>query len=318
MRKQIIIGLFLVSDLPSLAKTLRRKLRGPVIKLFIRAFAGLPLPMAHRLGAALGGVFYAFNGKLRQVTEINLRFCFPALTNKQRDALCRVSLREAGKGMAEVGLLWQGTRERVFACVQTVHGAEIMREAVAAGRGVLVIAPHLGAWELVGLHVSNQFPMTSMYRPPRVPELNTLMRTSRERFGARLVPTDTSGVRAQLVALKNGEVVGVLPDQDPGENNSNFAPFFGVPANTATLVPRLLNKTGCQGVFVFAVRLPQGRGFDLHFEPMPEDANHADLAVALTAINDKVEQIARRFPEQYLWSYERFRVRPDKGADPYA
>lgn len=219
--------------------------------------------------------------------------------------------------MAEVGLLWLGTREHVLRCVRSIHGEDALRQAVADGRGVLMISPHIGAWELMGLYLSMHYPMTSMYRPPRVHELDTLMRHARERFGARLVPTDTSGVRAQLQALKKGELVGVLPDQDPGTEGGAFAPFFGVAANTVTFVPRLLHKTKCAGVFAFAVRLPRGRGFDLYFEAISADAASDDSSIALRAINNQVEQIARRFPEQYLWSYERFRTRPDGGRDPY-
>jgi len=298
-------------------KRIRHTLRGPLVNLFLHGVARLPLPVAHAIGASLGALFYAFPTKLRQVTAVNLQLCFPQVPPSQTNALCRTSLREVGKNMAEVGLLWLGSRERVLGCVHSVKGEDVLRKAVADSKGVLLISPHIGAWELMGLYLSMHYPMTSMYRPPRVHELDTLMRSARERFGARLVPTDASGVRAQLQALKKGELVGVLPDQDPGTEGGAFAPFFGVPANTVTFVPRLLNKTKCTGLFAFAIRLPHGRGFDLHFEPIPAEAAGDDMAIALAAINNKVEEIARRFPEQYLWSYERFRTRPDGGQDPY-
>jgi len=136
------------------------------------------------------------------------------------------------------------------------------------------------------------------------------IRTARERMGATLVPTDSRGVRTLYQRLASGGMIGILPDQDPREGAGLFAPFFGVAAKTMTLLPRFAAKSGAPVILCFAERLPRGRGFHLHFTPLPPAVNDPDPARSAATVNAAVEAAVRRRPEQYQWSYKRFRTAP--------
>ncbi len=294
----------------TLARRLRRAVRAPLLRLALHGAGYLSLPRAHALGAALGRALYRRPNELRRVAEVNLRLAFPHWEAARRERLLQAALEETGKAMLELGALWQWRRERCLALVREQQGVDLLRQARAVGRGVVLVTPHFGAWEMVGLYLSAHIPLTALYRPPRIEQLDARVRRARERFGARLVPTDASGVRALYQALRGGEVVGILPDQDPGRQGSVFAPFFGRPAATMTLLPRLLAKTGAQPLLAYALRLPQGRGYRLVLRPLPERLAAPDPAQAACALNAAIEALVRRHPEQYLWGYRRFRTRP--------
>lgn len=141
--------------------------------------------------------------------------------------------------------------------------------------------------------------------------LDTTVRQARERFGATLVPTTTQGVRGLYQALRDGELVAILPDQDPRDGSGVFAPFFGVQAYTMTLLARLAKKSGAPILFCYAEWLPKGEGFHLHFIPAEWDATQCDIETNTQRINAGVEQCIKQCPTQYQWGYKRFRTRPE-------
>jgi KDO2-lipid IV(A) lauroyltransferase len=256
--------------------------------------------------------------RVRGSLRVNLELCYPELEPTVRRELARKSVAHGVAAMLELGPLWRWERERVLGLVQEVVGREHWEAACAGGRGIVLITPHLGAWELTGLFVSAHIPLTALYRPPRVATLDPLYRRARERFGARLVPANAGGVRELYRALRRGEAVGLLPDQDPGRGAGEFVPFFGIPANTSTLAARLMAHSAATPLFVWAERLANGAGFRLHFAPIRDEAfGSGDLLRSTAALNGEIERIVRSCPEQYLWTYRRFRQRPDGERNPY-
>jgi len=217
---------------------------------------------------------------------------------------------QSGKAVWELAAIWLWPKHRILPLIKKVSGQELLDEAIQKGHGVILALPHIGCWEIIGMHCSASYPMTSMYRPPHVSGIANIMRSNRQRFGATLVPTNTSGIRKLYAALKRNEIVAILPDQDPGNEGNVFAAFFNFPANTATLLPRLAKKTSARVIFAFAERLEHGQGFHLHYLPAPNDINSPDLIKAATAVNQGVEQCIRLVPEQYQWTYKRFKTRP--------
>src|SRR6266705_2398608 len=188
-----------------------------------------------------------------------------------------------------------------------LSGFRLRCSAVAeAGKGVIVVTPHIGCWEMVGQYVASRMPITVMYRSPKIRVLEPLMRIGRSRGPAmKSIPADLRGVRAMLKALKRGEAIGLLPDQVPGIGEGEWVEFFGKPAYTMTLVGRIAEQTAARVLLCFAERLPGGRGYRFVAEPMlaprpPESA--------LRALNRSLERLIRRHPEQYLWGYNRYKV----------
>jgi KDO2-lipid IV(A) lauroyltransferase len=226
------------------------------------------------------------------------------------DRLRRTAAAAAGKTAIELLAIWSSPPRRVMGWMHEVRNLDLVEKARKAGKGVLLLTPHLGCFEIAGFFFAQTFPITILYRPPRAKWLEPLMVRGRARGQAELAATDLKGVRRLLKALKSGEAVGLLPDQAPRFGEGAWAPFFGRPAFTMTLCSRLQRATGCATFMVFAERLPRGAGFCLHIDPLPgRFASEAEL-------NAAVERAIRLRPEQYLWGYDRYKVPPGAGPAP--
>ena len=276
----------------------------------LRLVGLLPLRWTHALGAVLGQAVYLGHGRTRRTVDTNLRLCFPELDAAARHRLAHQTMRETGKALFELGAIWGWPGERMRQLFVDTEGDALLAEARERGRGVLIAAPHLGCWEMTSHYAQlHGYRLTALYRPPRQQGLGPLVRVRRQRFGARLVPTDAGGIKALLRALQRGECVGILPDQDAGLDGV-LAPFFGVPASTVTLYARLARRSGAALLIAYAERLTDGR-FRLHLRSLPEAVADADPLVAATALNAAIEACVRELPAQYQWTYRRFKTRPE-------
>lgn len=281
-----------------------------------RLLSLLPMPLVHLFGRLIGKLFSLIPNRDRRITDINLQICFPGLSDNERMKLRNRILEQSGCTIAEMGIIWFRSTEQVLSLVKAVSGEELLQRE--PGQGLILLVPHLGCWEIVGLYVSRFEKLTTLYRPPRVQSLERIIKHARERNGSELVPTDASGVKRLYQILREGNISGILPDQQPGSNKgAAFAPFFGRPALTMLLVNRLMKKTKAKAVFCYAERLPKGDGFHLHFQAAPEGLDDSDPVVAAAALNQGVESCVRRLPEQYQWSYKRFRRQPEGCPNPY-
>lgn len=278
--------------------------------LLLTALAWLPLPLTHALGWLVGNLLYVSQSRPRFIANRNLEICFPTLDETGRHRLCRRSLIEFGKTVLESFTLWLAPKSRVLRLVKHVHGGALLEQAMQQQRGAILLVPHLGNWELVGLYCSSLHPMVSMYRPQRSAYLNDLTLSSRQRFGAQLVTSTAEGVRSLLKGLKQNKLIGILPDQNPGAGAGVFMPFFGILTNTPTLPVKLAHKTGAPVIYAYAQRLPWGRGFEIHFHSADPDIGHHHTAHAARVMNVELEHLIKRLPEQYWWSHNRFRHRP--------
>jgi KDO2-lipid IV(A) lauroyltransferase len=281
------------------------------VTAWVLALVGLlPLPWAHALGAGLGELINLHHGRTRRTVETNLALCFPELDPATRARLTRQTLRETGKAVLELGAIWGWSGTRLGRCFVDTEGVELLAEGRRRGKGVLIAAPHLGCWEMTSHYAQlHGYQLTALYRPPRQRALAPLIRARRQRLGAALVPTDASGVKALLRALKRGECVGILPDQDAGRDGV-MAPFFGAPASTMILFARLAQRSGATLLLAFAERLAGGR-YRLHLRPLPEEVRDTDPRIAATTLNREIETCVRELPAQYQWTYRRFKTRAE-------
>ena len=280
--------------------------RDKIILTLLRFNAAMPLLLNHALGVFVGTLATWIPNKRLSTCRTNIQRCFPELSVNESKRLVRSTMRHTGRGLVEAGRMWLRPAEDNLALIRAVEGEEVVQQALESGRGVILATPHLGNWELFGLYCSHNYPMTNMYRAPPMKGLDETIREGRQSSGGRYVPADASGVRAQLKALKDGEMVGILPDQVPAEG-SVTAPFFGIPAVTMTLLSQLARKSGAVVIFGFAERLPWARGYRLHFLPPDDLITTADLEDSVAHVNQQVEKCIRMRPEQYLWVYKRFR-----------
>ncbi len=272
----------------------------------LRGFALLPWSWLHALGYLLGTAFWYCNTREKRITEINIGVCLPELNAAQRAQLVRASLIDFGKTAFEIPKLWLSPAAAVLAQIRMIEGEELLHAYRAQRRGVIMLAPHHGNWEVAGLYLAQHYGLTTMYLPAHNAAVDQLIRVCRSRTGSMLAPADSSGVRTVLKALKRGELIGILPDQVPKQAGAEFAPFFGQSALTMTLASNLLQKTGARGLITYSLRLPDG-GFKLVFRE-PDPAIYSDdLAQSLAGLNRSVEACVRDHPEQYQWEYKRFK-----------
>lgn len=275
-----------------------------------RLLARLPLSWLHGAGAALGRLVYGCSPSYAARLRENLYASGVCSGEVQSKALLRGAIAEAGKGMAELIAVWFGSDEKVAQLAVACEGWNVVDAARARGKGIIIVTPHLGCFEMVSLYFVQRHPMTVMYRPPKLAWLEPLMIAGRSRWQATVAPANLRGVRMFYRTLQQCGTVGMLPDQAPGAGEGVWTDFFGRPAYTMTLAVRLQRATRAAVIMVFAERLAGGQGYHLHFEEVPT------VQFDEAALNRAVEAQVRRCPEQYLWSYNRYKVPAGADAPP--
>ncbi len=277
----------------------------------IRWLSRWSLPTLHGCGAGLGWLAYALSASYRQ--RLNAHAALAGLSTAQR----RQAVAEAGRLVAELPWLWLRPTDRPLGAVVQWQGDALIAAALDDGRGLVLLTPHLGCFEVCAQAIAERFGdrsrLTAMYRPARQPWLRTLEETARARPGLATAPAALSGVRQMIRALRRGEAVGLLPDQVPPAGMGVWAPFYGRPAYTMTLAARLVQQTGAALLMIWAERLPRGRGYVLRVcqpaQPLPTlAADDAALQVACaTVINAEMARLIAQCPTQYLWGYARYK-----------
>lgn len=274
----------------------------------------LPLAWLQRAGALLGAVARHLDLREARVARRSLALCLPELDEAARHALWRRNLAETGRTLTETLRFWTHPAERNLRAVAAVEGQAHLQAALAAGRGVIIAAPHLGNWELLNQWLATQAALAIVYRPPRRAWMDALYRRARRQPGLIQVRAEAAGMRALLRHLQGGGMAGILPDQQPKRGDGVFAPFFGIPALTMSLLPRLAQRTGATVLTAVAERRPDGR-FHIRVQPAPAAIALPDPQQGARHLNAALEACIRRAPAQYQWSYKRFTIRP-QGAEP--
>ncbi len=288
----------------------------------LRWLARRPLWLLHALGAVLGWAAWALSPSYRRRLLANARI------GGASDAERRASVAEAGRMATETVRLWLRPADRPIPDPVQWHGEALVESALARGRGLVFLTPHMGSFEVCAQAYAERFgarqPMTVLYRPSRKVQLRALEEAARARPFLATAPASLGGVRQLLRALRRGETVGLLPDQVPPAGQGVWAPFFGQPAYTMTLATRLVRQTGAALLAAWGERLPRGAGWRVEVLQMPvplvDDARlPADEAEAAqldaTTINRAMEALIARRPSQYLWGYHRYKQpRAQEGA----
>lgn len=280
------------------------------ILLLMHIVARIPWIVINAVAHVSVWFMWLANRRARPITEVNIAICFPDLSRERQQTLVKASLYQTGLNAFDMARCWVRSREYLEERISKVDGLEHLNEAEAVGNGTLVLVPHLGSWEMVNLYLSSRNRFTALFREPRANLFANFILRQRQRHGARLVPINTAGLRAVLQALRANEMAVLFPDQVPPRHSGEFAPFFGEPTLTMTLVTKLLRRSGARAVCAYCKRLPGGR-YELHFRPADEAIYDADLTTSLTGLNASVEACVRECPEQYQWEYRRFKFLTD-------
>lgn len=271
----------------------------------LRWLSRRPLWFLHALGALTGWAAWLLSPSYRN------RFNAQAAQAGVGAAARRAAVAHAGRMVAELPWLWLRPHDTPLQARIEWHGQAHLEAAHAQGRGVVLMTPHLGCFEVAGQAYARRYgqsqqPITVLFRPPRKPWLREVVTLARARPGLHTAPTTLAGVKQLLMALRRGQSVGLLPDQVPPHGLGVWAPFFGREAYTMTLSVRLAQQTGATLLLIWGERLPWGRGYQVHVRPWVQ-ALPPDAVQAATDINRAMEQLIAECPQQYLWSYERYK-----------
>jgi KDO2-lipid IV(A) lauroyltransferase len=286
-------------------------LRAKFIEVAFGVFRFLPRRAILPLSGFLAKCSSALNTRAFATTRTNLENCLPELAAEDRKQLALRSIREDWKTVLETLVLWNQGLDALQVDVRVVNVQPVL-DVINARQPLIIAALHMGNWELAA-HIGAKFCTgTVLYRPIKIQELNDFIIRRRQQPGWEYAPTNLKGVQLLFRRLKEGKTVLMFPDQEPVSSGGEYAEFFGVPALTSTLIPRLVSKTGAQVYYMVCWR--QDDGFTL--ELYPSRLGSAEDNEGIATLNQEIEQIVRRRPEQYLWSYKRFKT-PASGRNFY-
>lgn len=271
----------------------------------------IPLPILNGLVAVATYVCHTFNLSIYRSINANLILVNPTIDAHLRAATAKRILRNQLQNTLSSALCWAHPPEWSIQQITKIHNREVLEAGFANDKGMLIIVPHLGVWEMMNAWVSQYGALTIMYKPVKNPKIDAFMRASRERIDASLVPTDATGVKAIFKTLKDSGFSVLLPDHVPDPSGGVVVPFFGIETMTSTLASKLAAKTGCALVGLSCVKRSDGDGYEMFCDALTDtDLYHKDPEIATSALNRAMEQMIHRHFEQYMWGYRRFKHTP--------
>ena len=292
----------------SLKFRLKDGLAVTILRSVLRLSALVPLEVARSAGRFVGRLAFRMNTQTVRVVRMNIELAYPQLPAEQQAALMKEAVLEQGALTAELGHVWRRSPAYVISKLRVV-GIEHLEAAASDERGVLVLAPHVGNWEVLPHHLVTQGDLLGLFEPPKLPSVGSLVLEARKRPGGAYVPTTPKGLVQLVRHFKRGGLTGILPDQVPAHESGGLnVPFKGIECFTASLCANLLSKSGARAVLAGVFRVKGG--WELMYLPVSADIYHEDLEVALKAMNQDIETLISGRDAQYQWSYKRFRTLP--------
>jgi len=282
-----------------------------IIFIALKAFGLIPLAVAQGFGKGLGWCAWKINKTARIVTQTNIDLCYPDKPIPWRNKLVKDSLMETGLKAAEMASVWNKPARYFLDKVQSVEGENLLEQAVEQKKGVVLIVPHLGNWEIANLFLSRNRTVAALYQPTTYGKVDKMLYKARCQLSMQMYPTNKKGVMKLYKFLKTGGVTAILPDQSPDPEGGRFAPFFGIPALTPVLVSRLIGQSEAMCLVFACMRDKRNGRYRIAYQKPDPEIYHQDLDTSLAAMNRSIMTIVNSAPEQYQWEYKRFKKRPE-------
>jgi KDO2-lipid IV(A) lauroyltransferase len=283
------------------------------ILLLMRALALLPLPWLRAVGVLLGAVLYLVVGARRRVVRINLRLCFPALTETQIDQRTRQVFVCFAQSWLDRGWLWHGKPELVRRRLKLCGALE----ELAGSAPVVIFAPHFVGLDAGWTALAQQLPrrFTTIYTDQSNRVMDAWILAGRQRFGDVRLFGRIDGVKSVVAALRAGEPLYLLPDMNFGLQESVFVPFYGVSTATVPSLSRFA-RLGRARVVPVITRLTD-TGYSVEVLPAWADFPSDNIEADTARMNACLQTYINSMPEQYYWVHKRFKDRPAGEADVY-
>jgi len=268
----------------------------------------LPVRLRLKLGKGIGKLIYVFPSKLKHITTVNIKICFPELSPEKQQKLAKDNFESLGIGVIEAAMAWWLPDEKLNHLFK-VHGLEYVEQAFAKGKGIILLGPHFMCLEMAGRLLSAKYTFAVMYRPHKKKLIAFIMERFRQKHYMQVIPRNR--IRELIRALNNNVAIWYAYDVDAGRKSSVFAPFFGVPTASLTSVSRLVRMSNAAIVPISFYRRDDDFNYDVVLYPPIENLPTGDLQQDATILNQALERAIREKPEQYVWQYKRFKTRPE-------
>ncbi|HEV2114072.1 MAG TPA: lysophospholipid acyltransferase family protein [Terriglobales bacterium] len=293
---------------------MRHRLEYAVVWLLVCSLQALPRPLARAAGISLGYAVYLLHPRLRRVGMRNLEIAMPGLPKRQRRKIVRGVFVSLGRQLAEFCRFPKYSRENVGEVI-IYDGVENFEAARSRGKGVLFLTAHLGGWEISSfMHSLHGHAMHIVARGLDNPYVDRLVTKYRTLHGNQIFDKDDYA-RGLLAAIRGGETIGILMDTNMTPPQGIFADFFGTPACTASGLARVALKTEAAVLPGFAIWDKNLRKYRLHMAPALElirtGDSEADIAANTALFNRVLEDVVRKYPDQWLWVHRRWKTRPE-------
>lgn len=276
---------------------------------FLQIFSRLPIQVSRFIARMLAGLINSLHiTKTSETIHFNIQICMPHLDQAERERITRAAIRNEMQSYLEFFSIWGASNDKNLSRIRSIQGEHYAHEAVAAGKGLVLIVPHFGTWEVMNAWFAQLTKMTIMYKPIKNKAADKFVREARSREQATLVPTDESGVMQIFKALKRGGTTVILPDHTP-HVGGDMVKYFGIPLASSSLSAKLIQKTKAKALLLYAIR-DDSDGFDMFIEPLDERIYEGTAQDGTRVIHETLENLIQRYPEHYHWSYKRFKANP--------
>ena len=274
--------------------------------LLMRVLAPLPLGWLRALGSLIGRVLFVLARSRRHVALTNLRLCFPEWSEAHREDVARRSFIAFSQAFLDRAWVWHAPPEVVRRRIRLTGAVDDLRQ----GGALIIFAPHFYGMDAGGSAVMDQIerPACTIYSTQSSPAVDAWMRAGRLRFGQATLLSRQDGLKPVVRALREGQMLYLLPDMDLGPQESIFVPFFGIPTATVPSLPRFAKLGGARVVPVVTRLTPDG--YEVRVHPAWQDYPGNDVAADTARMNAELQAWIDTMPEQYYWVHKRFKTRP--------
>ena len=280
--------------------------------ILLKMIALLPLSFLQRIASFVSLILSSFNSSMTRISAINIKIAYPELSAEDHADLVKKSVRSQFLTYVEFIKCWGMSPEYSLSLLKDIQGEHFFTEALANKKGVIIVVPHFGSWELLNAWLNVYAAPVIMYKPNKAKGVNRYVLEARQKFNATLVPTDETGIRAIFKHLKQGGLTVILPDHVPKPSGGIFSNFYGQHALSSTLVSKLASKTQCNVIGLSCIRDTHNlQHFSVICRPLSDDILSKDLQLSVDTLNAEMQKMIDVAPEQYIWSYKRFRKTSD-------
>jgi KDO2-lipid IV(A) lauroyltransferase len=293
------------------------------VRILFAVLSALPRETAVRAGMSIGRLAYKLAGGLRRVALRNLEIAFPEKSLEEREAIALASFENLGRVLGDLTQFPKATPETLRDTIEFQFDSEEVRETEerkaldaerAKGRGILLVGPHLGNWEMgVFAYSALEDKLTYLARPldnPLIEEFTVRLRT---RFGNQPIDKNNSVSKAMAI-LRDGGILGVLPDVNVLPRDGVFVPFFGTLACTTSGVAMMAMRTNAMILPMCCIWNKETEKYNVFYGRQVEHPHtgdrHRDVYEMTGAFTAELEKFIRAYPDQWLWIHKRWKVRP--------